>query len=503
MVSLVILQALPWVKPLKKGTVPNRFWRCVFSTLAFLWLVLPGVAHADAYGKGVQYYSSGLFQQAVPFFLQALQQNPDHVNCRYYLADTYVKLNQPLAAQQHYQKILVIDPGSQAARLSRLGLVALNRLPAKKKQFQPLASKEDSTADQYRGPWGEGSDYLDKIRESGRLIRWSLRTMPLKVYVEERPVDIRNFQPAFASSVRKALDVWTTALDHQLGYQLTTLPEEADIRVFWTNRLDTRGSHGDGTTAYTAGIMLPKIRDNQIDYMTVQIATFDIAGHPQTPENIYAVAIHEIGHSLGLMGHSDNPADIMYGQNKHVLKLSKRDINTFRRLYSSKPDISNLSPKELQPTPDQNRQLEKQLIIEIQRAEQLVQKQNFSIHWLNLGVLYFQQSEITQEASSRQQWLAKALKALQQAEQLEPEDAKAKHRISLAYQAMGDFAHAEEAIQKAINLAPKEADYLMLHAWYLAKLDRKAEARGELDRYLREQPGQAGSRDVQQIRKAL
>jgi Flp pilus assembly protein TadD len=68
---------------------------------------------------------------------------------------------------------------------------------------------------------------------------------------------------------------------------------------------------------------------------------------------------------------------------------------------------------------------------------------------------------------------------------------------------MGDFAHAEEAIQKAINLAPKEADYLMLHAWYLAKLDRKAEARGELDRYLREQPGQAGSRDVQQIRKAL
>lgn len=53
-------------------------------------------------------------------------------------------------------------------------------------------------------------------------------------------------------------------------------------------------------------------------------------------DNVFAVAVHEIGHALGIMGHSSNRNDIMYPTTDVIgIHASNRDVNTIREFYCS------------------------------------------------------------------------------------------------------------------------------------------------------------------------
>lgn len=54
----------------------------------------------------------------------------------------------------------------------------------------------------------------------------------------------------------------------------------------------------------------------------------------QTPSYITAAARHELGHGLGIWGHSSNPNDVMYfAQVRVPPPISVRDVNTLKRIY--------------------------------------------------------------------------------------------------------------------------------------------------------------------------
>jgi predicted Zn-dependent protease len=68
---------------------------------------------------------------------------------------------------------------------------------------------------------------------------------------------------------------------------------------------------------------------------TVTIATHDPLGHPLGPDDVRVVALHEIGHVIGL-DHSLDTTDVMFA--KTVKRdLSERDIRTAKFLYSLAP----------------------------------------------------------------------------------------------------------------------------------------------------------------------
>ncbi|MEN9224755.1 MAG: hypothetical protein Q6M54_04710 [Thermostichus sp. DRC_bins_24] len=80
-----------------------------------------------------------------------------------------------------------------------------------------------------------------------------------------------------------------------------------------------------------------------------------IIGEGQGLAEVTAVARHEIGHGLGLWGHSPNVRDLMFGGhhaaatgNRRVLRLPKitnRDLNTLKRVYEQPTLIGRVFPE--------------------------------------------------------------------------------------------------------------------------------------------------------------
>ncbi|WPF90051.1 matrixin family metalloprotease [Cyanobacterium aponinum UTEX 3222] len=51
---------------------------------------------------------------------------------------------------------------------------------------------------------------------------------------------------------------------------------------------------------------------------------------------------HEMGHALGIWGHSDNPQDIMYyAHTREIPQISPRDINTLKKVYQQPTRLGN------------------------------------------------------------------------------------------------------------------------------------------------------------------
>lgn len=469
-----------------------------------VWFCCPALA--DNYDIGLKLYAEGNYEMAARYFLEAAGRT-NNPNIHYYLADTYLKMDRLAEAQAEYQKVLAIAPNSQAAKLSRVGLSHLREYLNGTHQRDWGKGRnvgQTNIVDRYDGSPINGDDYLDYVTEGGKMVRWSLKKMPLKVYIETSPIGIRNFQPAYASKVMKALNVWSNVLDHQISFAPTTNKDQADLRVSWVNSIDTKGHSDDGGTAYTAGLTVPNINQNQLQYMDIKLATFDIEAHPQDADTIYAVAVHEFGHSLGLLGHSPDPADIMFARNEHVVLPTKRDSNTIRLLYSQQADVDNLPSDSRPKDPDRASQLATKMDAEIARMELQAKQDDMALSWLNLGVLYYQKGRaVVDDGDDGKPWFMKALDAIGKAIQREPQNAFGYHKRSLVYQELQDYNSALKDIQQAITLDRKEPEYYMLQSWYMANLGNYSQAKSSLDTYLLYKPSAANSTDVTQIKNLL
>lgn len=110
---------------------------------------------------------------------------------------------------------------------------------------------------------------------------------------------------------------------------------QADMVVNWWNQTMPEVESG------AAGLSKSQTWGKYIAQNDIYLSLHHRDGQPHSPQEIYATALHEIGHSLGIKVHSDNPGDIMYHITTEHARLSQRDINTMLRVYASKPDFTN------------------------------------------------------------------------------------------------------------------------------------------------------------------
>jgi hypothetical protein len=130
--------------------------------------------------------------------------------------------------------------------------------------------------------------------------------MPLKVHVPEPPEGLFEDPKAVWAAANSGVLAWSDAARPGLpAFEFVASAPEADIPLAWA---DTSPSYSVAHCFYNVRILQRRFGVAQI----VVTGRFR-DGTEADPEVIREVVIHEMGHALGLGGHSPNPEDAMYG----------------------------------------------------------------------------------------------------------------------------------------------------------------------------------------------
>lgn len=166
----------------------------------------------------------------------------------------------------------------------------------------------------------------DVVAESSdsMLHRWDDRVgRPVRVYLSSDTIE--NFRPAFLDAVRAAFGRWADT-GVPVRFDLHADSSAAEVRFVWRTKFDIDR---------TGETDLEWDRDGHLRTAVVTIATFDPRGHALGPDDVRVVALHEIGHLIGL-DHSPDSTDLMFAK-AVVRDLSERDIRTAQLLYQLAP----------------------------------------------------------------------------------------------------------------------------------------------------------------------
>ena len=173
------------------------------------------------------------------------------------------------------------------------------------------------------------------IREKGYLWRWHHTSFPLKIYIQSQTD--KPLPSYFETDVKKAFQTWQNNSGGIVSFVFVNNKEQADIIVYFKNNALSKQS-----AQVTLGQTNHRVTDNILQKpVIVNLIPYNSGTVYLSSGTIYAVALHEIGHSLGLC-HSPNPQDNMTPvKYLSVGRLSKSDINTLKLLYSVIPDVSD------------------------------------------------------------------------------------------------------------------------------------------------------------------
>ena len=167
-------------------------------------------------------------------------------------------------------------------------------------------------------------DYLNLLTS---IATWD--KMPIKVWFQPTNLNI---------NLESALQAWQKYLAPTVSFKVVYNKNDADITVSFAdenqvrkfcNKVEEREIIGGCTRVST--------QLNTINKAEILLNMLDKENTKFTNVTIYSVLVHEIGHAIGIVGHSENKYDIMSAKTSQYNYFSyptKRDLTTVLKLYS-------------------------------------------------------------------------------------------------------------------------------------------------------------------------
>lgn len=279
-----------------------------------------------AYRQGNGLFDRGRFVEAAAAYDAAIAEDPQYAEAYHNraLACEMIGRKQALEA---WKRFIDIATGREEFKFDvariQARLKILESLPSLPETMQPTHYIADA------------GDYYLRISRTSEGEEW--RHLPVKVFLGSAP------QMKWQVGAREAFDTWSEVFP----LQLVALRKDADIRLNWAGRDFPTGQVGEDREWVEF-----KREGNELTARRIAVISVEVR-FPWSKNEMRAFITHEMGHALGIKGHSDDKKDIMYWQTQRksygvsvpriplpifwrslVKKPSPRDINTLIRIYN-------------------------------------------------------------------------------------------------------------------------------------------------------------------------
>lgn len=268
--------------------------------LIICFLLNAGVFAAVNYNTCLSYYNKGDYKNSKECAARLINSNMGDLQTRYLYAHSLLNLGDKSAAYSQFDRIRTLSPNSKIGRESVKYM----------KKCQTLNSSSAAA---------NKSDYGNYLSDISYTCKWA--AMPLRVWI----------QPGtkYSETVAKAFNEWQYVTKSKIRFISTKSELQGQILVYFEENLNTNSKSTVGYTT-TAGCSGGRFVGKSKIYLQTRTG-----GQIVSQKNMYGIALHEIGHALGIIGHSKNNNDIMFPTTDTIgVHTSRRDVNTIMHIYS-------------------------------------------------------------------------------------------------------------------------------------------------------------------------
>lgn len=193
-----------------------------------------------------------------------------------------------------------------------------------------------------------GENYIDSVLSYGTIERWNPASFPLKVFIQ-KPAEVPS---SHINELKNAFNKWQDTTQGFISFAFVDSADKADIVCTYPQ--DFYRACNSDESSLTSKQYYSYDEEGHITKSNIELTYKDCNDEVYAEDLVYAFALREIGHSLGLRGHSGKFQDkVLYyplpNKNKSVRpEINVADINTLKLIYSVLPDKTNADFSEEQ-----------------------------------------------------------------------------------------------------------------------------------------------------------